>query len=116
MKKTVDEIRNIAEKYQEKYDIVGIRTQDNPFKLGTTKDFSPIWKDGEETDEIADGVIATKIDSELVAAHTDDAFRLCGMSYFGDYVAIVAGYEYSYSEDEDGEVIIHDPVVVEILT
>ena len=34
--------------------------------------------------------------------------------YYGNYVAVIAGNSWDYGED-DGEIVIHDPTVIEIL-
>ena len=34
--------------------------------------------------------------------------------YYGDYVAVIAGNAWDYGEDA-GEIVIHDPIVIEIL-
>lgn len=34
--------------------------------------------------------------------------------YYGDYVAVIAGNSWDYGEDS-GEIVIHDPIVIEIL-
>ena len=35
-------------------------------------------------------------------------------SDYGDYVAVIAGNSWDYGEDS-GEIVIHDPIVIEIL-
>lgn len=34
--------------------------------------------------------------------------------YYGDHVAVIAGNSWDYGEDA-GEIVIHDPIVIEIL-
>lgn len=34
--------------------------------------------------------------------------------YYGDYVAVIAGNAWDYGEDAE-EIVIHDPIVIEIL-
>ena len=82
------------------YEIVGIRVQDKPFELG---EVSHVWDDGEDTGEELDGVCAIKFDMAK-NSHL----------YSGDHVAVLAGNRYSFGEDP-GEIIIEDPVVVEVL-
>lgn len=85
------------------YEVVGIRVQDKPFELGEMSHVSHVWDDGEDTGEELDGVCAIKFDMAK-NSHL----------YFGDHVAVLAGNRYSFGEDP-GEIIIEDPVVVEVL-
>lgn len=101
---TVEEIREIAEKYSMDYEKVCIRTQEVPFELGEMTHESSVWVDGEETDETLGGVCATDCNSSRVKCHLDG-------TYYRDYAAIVCGNDYEYGEDE-GEIILHDAVVV----
>lgn len=84
------------------YEYVGVRVQDVPFALGEVDHLSHVWDDGDDTGVELDGLCATKID------------RLGHEMYYGDYVAIICGNEASYGED-DGEIIIQDPIVVKII-
>ena len=101
---TVEEIKEIAEKYSMDYEKVCIRTQEVPFELGEMTHESSVWVDGEETKETLGGVCATDCNSRCVKCHVDG-------TYYGDYAAIVCGNDYEYGEDE-GEIILHDAVVV----
>jgi len=89
--------------YHEMYDAVGLRVQDVPFELGACDHVSRVWDDNEETEIELAGLCALMV---------GDIHRMD--NYFGDHVAIVCGYEYEYGEDI-GEIIICDPVVVEII-
>lgn len=107
---SVDLIRDIAEKYLDEYNVVGIRTQDVPFELGAIYHNSLVWIDGEMTGEELPGICATEIlrsPDRLLSMHING-------TYYGNYVAIICGNSYSWGQD-DGEIIIEDPVVVEIL-
>lgn len=113
---TVNQIKQIAEKYIAKYDIVAIRTQEVPYTVGELNHKSSIWIDGEETSEKLNGVSATNInayDINSLKMHSCENTPYSGF-YFGDYQAIICGNDYTIGEDA-GEVIIHDPIVVEII-
>lgn len=96
----IDEIAN--ELFYD-YEIIGVRVQEEPFELGEMDHRSHIWVDGDDTGEELNGVCVIKHDA---LKYADD--------YFGNHIAIVAGNRYTYGEDP-GEVILEDPVVVEIL-
>lgn len=85
------------------YEIVGIRVQEVPFELGEMHHCSHVWVDGDDTEEELDGVSILRADRAEMARH-----------YYGNHVAIVAGNGYTYGED-DGEIVLRDPVVVEVL-
>lgn len=113
---TISEIKAIAKKYKNEYEIVAIRTQDiDPFELGEMDHESKVWEEGEETEEYIGGICATDIESSGVRMHSSeyDQVAYCGY-YFGEYQAIIGGNRYKLGED-DGEVIIFDPIVLEII-
>ena len=111
---SVIEIKEIAKKYKGKYEVIAIRTQDiAPFELGEMDHESKVWEDGEESDEGIGGLCATSIDSSGIKMHSSEYDHWSGF-YFGDYQAIIGGNHYELGED-DGEVIIQDPVVLEII-
>ena len=110
---TVDEIRAIAEKYMDDYEVIAIRTQNVPFELGEMTHESKVWDDGDETEESLNGICATNIKNSAVDMHSSDHTTYRGY-YDGEYQAIIAGNYYSYGED-NGEIIISDPIVVEII-
>lgn len=99
----IEKIRELEKEYSWDYEQVCIRVQGVPFELGEMEHQSSVWVDGDETDERLDGI------STLSVKYAQNA-----EFYFGDHLAIVAGNEYSYGQDA-GEVIIRDPVVLEIL-
>lgn len=99
----IEKIRELEKEYSWDYEQVCIRVQEVPFELGEMDHQSSVWVDGDETDEQLDGI------STLSVKYAQNA-----EFYFGDHLAIVAGNEYSYGQDA-GEVIIRDPVVLEIL-
>lgn len=91
----------------------GVRTQDEPFEMGAMDHVSHVWVDGEETDEELDGVSVTDIDSRKLRMHCDDYNALEGR-YAGSHCAIIAGNRAEMGEDE-GEIVIQDPVVIYII-
>ncbi len=107
-------IKELAETYLSEYGFVGIRTQEQPFELGDINHLSVVWEDGEETEEELDGISVTDIRSKYVAMHADNKKDGLDGFYYGDHVAIIAGYSAEGGGDE-GELIIKDAVVVEIL-
>lgn len=112
---TIKELRAMADQYSGDYNYVGVRTQEEPFELGEMEHVSSVWADGNETDEELNGICVTDLNTPFDSAlrmHTDSD-PLCGF-YFGDHKAIIAGDSAEYGEDP-GEIIISDPVVVEIV-
>lgn len=99
-----NEAKEIAKRFMYDYEKIAIRVQDVPFSLGPMDHCSHVWVDGEETEYTLDGVCAQDI-STIDRYHN---------GYYGEYVAIVAGNEYTYGEDS-GEVIINDAVVIAVL-
>ena len=112
MKPTIEQIRQAAERFADEYEVVGIRTQEQPFELGEIDHVSAVWCDGEETDEELDGICATNVNSKRIDMHSDTPDVFHGF-YYGDYTALVAGNSYSIGADE-GEIIIRDAEVVYI--
>lgn len=110
-KPTEKEIRNIASKFEDQYNIVGVRTQEHPFKLGPIKHSSKVWENGNETKKTLPGISVTDIDSNAVNMHTPNYKR---SYYSGGYTAIIAGNHYEPGEDQ-GEKIVADPVVVALV-
>ena len=96
--------KEVAEELFYDYEKFGIRTQEVPFSVGSMDHVSHDWIDGDETEDELNGVCAQDVDT--IEKYNNE--------YFGNYVAIIAGNEYEYGED-DGEIIIRDPVVVRIL-
>lgn len=85
------------------YDFVGIRVQEEEFELGEIAHVSKVWIDGVETEEELDGICVINIKDIKNAS-----------DYFGDHAAIICGDE-ALCGDDYGELIISDPVVVEII-
>lgn len=98
------EVMERIEDYAWDYEVVGIRTQSRAFELGAISHLSHVWDDGNDTGVELDGICVVDVRSLKQAC-----------SYFGDHVAIIGGNSYEYGEDA-GEIIIHDPVVIEILS
>ena len=109
---TIKELRAMAEKYTDRYQYVGVRTQEEPFELGEVGHRSSVWVDGDETTSELNGLSATDINSRALRMHTDSD-PIYGF-YFGDHKAIVAG-DFAERGEDPGEIIISDPVVVEII-
>ena len=106
MKVTDEMIRRVKELADDlcyDYEVVGIRVQEIPFSLGEMDHRSHIWDDGEDTGEELSGVSVIRSDKAELSK-----------TYYGDYVAVLAGNSYTYGED-DGEIVIEDAVVVEVL-
>lgn len=110
---TVQNILEAAQKYTNDYEIIGIRTQEEPFELGRINHTSHIWDNGDDTGDTLDGISATIINSQAIIMHSDEHTYFSGF-YFGNHKAIIGGNRFEYGED-DGELIIKDPVVVGIL-
>ena len=106
--KMIDRINSMIENLHDEYEYVGIRTQEEPFELGEMDHVSHIWVDGDDTGEELGGVSALSLTSKTI-----DWAKLAS-TYYGDHVAIICGYSASFGDD-DGEIIIEDPEVVEII-
>lgn len=96
-------VKQAAEELHYDYERVGIRVQEVPFELGEMTHCSHVWDDGEDTGVELSGVCV--LDSGRAELFD---------RYFGDHIAIIAGNEYEYGED-DGEIILKDAVVIDIL-
>ena len=105
-KEFIERLNTMAQELFYEYEVIGIRVQEEEFQLGEMDHVSHIWDDGEDTGEELDGVCA---DSSTEA---DRVFQM--LDCYGDHVAIIAGNDYSWGQDY-GEIIIRDPVVVEVL-
>lgn len=110
---TINEIRKIAEKYEDEYEYVAIRTQEEPFEIGVIEHVSSLWDNGDETEVKLNGISGTMVKSEAVQMHCDKGYRYG--HYFGDHHAIICGNRAEYGDDV-GEVVISDAVVVEVLS
>ena len=102
-------LKEVAEELYYDYEVVAIRVQDPEFELGEIDHKSHVWVDGDETDEELDGVCGIR--SDMAERVFNSSFSCV---YPGEHVAIIAGNCYTGGEDR-GEVIIEDPVVVEVL-
>lgn len=98
----IAEIKQKMEDYRWDYEYVGLRVQEVEFQLGKMDHVSKVWIDGHETEEELSGVCATMADD------------ITANDYFGEHAAIIAGYSMEYGVDI-GEIIIADPVVVDII-
>lgn len=102
-KEMIDRVKEMAEDPFRDYYYIGIRVQDVPFELGEMNHMSHVWVDGDDTGEELNGV------SVLLGAYADLANQ-----YFGDHIAIVAG-DSGESGEDDGEIVLSDAQVIEIL-
>lgn len=100
-------VEDIASSALYEYEAVGVRVQDVPFALGPMAHRSHVWYNGDDTGEELPGVSAMRWDSINEAQRNG--------YYYGDHVAVIAGNSWDYGEDA-GEIVIHDPIVIEILT
>ena len=101
----VERVKGIANGLD--YDYIGFRVQEVPFSRGEMNHRSHVWDDGNDTGEELDGVCALDVRSMF--------FRPSRYGeYIGDYAAIVAGNYAEYGVDA-GEIVISDPVVVEVI-
>ena len=106
-------IKQIAQvvypRYQDQYDYIGIRIQDHTYDVqvgDTLTHLSNVWIDGEMFDNPLDGVCA-------VSAAQAIRYPLRHGSYSGNVALVLGSYHASYGED-DGEIIMDRPVVLEI--
>lgn len=110
---TINEIKAIFEDLEQNgaLAIYGIRTQDEEFEPEgeAMTHLSHIWDNDDDTGDTLDGVCASTAD--FIEMH--DQSRGFGY-YMGEHCAIIGGNHYSYGED-DGEIIITDPVVIKII-
>lgn len=98
-------VKEIAADPYREYEHIGIRVQDeHQFELGVLNHVSNIWEDGDDTGVELPGVCVIRADRAELAN-----------TYYGDHVAIIGGNHIEYGED-DGELIICDPVVLEVIS
>lgn len=102
----IQRVEDIASSALYEYEAVGVRVQDVPFAPGPMAHRSHVWDNGDDTGEELPGVSAMRWDSI-------DAAQRNGY-YYGDHVAVIASNSWDYGEDA-GEIVIHDPIVIEIL-
>ncbi len=103
---SIKKVEGLADELRWEWGAVGIRTQEEPFAPGPIDHVSHVWIDGEDTGEELEGICAIEIGALKWAA--------LASRYYGRHVAIVCGDSCSWGEDE-GEIIIQNPVVVEVL-
>lgn len=100
----INRVKEMAADIYREYEYIGLRVQDDvPFELGDLVHHSHVWDDGDDTGIELDGVCVLRADYAHLANN-----------YFGDHVAIIGGNFVEYGEDV-GELIISDPVVLEVL-
>ena len=107
---TIRQLAELGKKYQDDYEYVGIRVQEQAFELGPIYHCSNVWDDGEMTEIELNGICTIDID------HVEGAMYKLGKCeywpYRGYHVAVIVGNRATYGEDL-GELVIEDPVVVE---
>ena len=93
----------------------GVRCCDDDLARGDKVPASRVWDDGEPTDEMLAGASCLKVAHDGIGpAHIlDHLARLS--SYVGDHVYLVGGHYASYGED-DGEIVIEDAVVIDVIS
>lgn len=99
-------VEDIASSALYDHEAVGVRVQDVPFSPGSMSHRSHVWDNGDDTGEELPGVSTMRWDSINEAQRHG--------YYYGDHVAVIAGNSWDYGEDA-GEIVIHDPIVIEIL-
>ncbi len=105
IKKHINEIK--AKNFDYGFDYIGIRVQEEPAIEGILNHQSVQWTNGEETDEKLNGVCAINVN--------DDVNHLINyQGYHGDWLLLLGSNNIEYGED-DGEIIMIDPYVIEIL-
>ena len=105
----INRLKDVAEDLFYEYEAVAIRVQETPFSLGEINHVSHVWIDGEDTGKVLNGICG------ISAEHAEEVFKSpFAVQYFGDHAAIIAGNHYEFGEDF-GEIIISDPVVVDII-
>ena len=104
-----DLTRRFVEKW-EKWTWYGVRCCDDLLSVGDTVPNSRVWDDGEPTDEMLDGASCIKVAHDGIGPELFDMVS----SYVGEHVYLIAGHYASYGED-DGEIIIRDAVVVDVI-
>ena len=99
-KQFIAKVREVVEENEldSKYGCIGIRVQEEPFKLGEMTHVSHVWDDGDDTGIELNGVCATTIS----ARHFPE--------YSGHHGALVVGNHCEIGEDE-GELVIEDATV-----
>ena len=102
----IQRVEDIAASALYDYEAVGVRVQDVPFATGPMSHHSHVWDDGDDTGVELPGVSVMRWDAIREAQQHG--------YYYGNYVAVIAGDSWDYGEDA-GEIVIHDPVVIEIL-
>jgi len=118
MSTSIKKIREIAHnvywKYGGEYWNVGIRVQDSDYgqSVGETiNHVSRVWDDGNQTDELLDGV--SVIDAFILTNHPEGRFDYI-TAYDGD-VILILGYDDGHGGEDYCEVVAKDAVILEII-
>ena len=110
--KSFKEIYEIAQKVKDNnnFDFIGVRVQEDfNEKIGdilTHRSF--VWVDGEETEELLNGVCA------IDANRLNPTYAMSNGSYSGDVVLILGCDDCERGEDV-AEIIINNPVIIDII-
>lgn len=122
MKKVVDiKFIEIDEERALKAHHIGIRFDDNEYKMGDDLENSRNWVDGNWTDEELDGTCAVNVgeawsydDLDELKETAIDRINMNGAGYLGQYEYLIAGYSSEIGED-DCEIIIKGAEVIGII-
>lgn len=91
-----DDVKEKIEDLRFTYEYVGVRFQDQPFKLGAIERNSRVWFDCDDTGIELDGLCAVHIDKIDLLGQYD--------GYCGDHCAIICGNRATWGEDP-GEIV-----------
>lgn len=107
--KTIKEIANSILSKNYEFDYVGIRIQEELFgeEIGQELNFkSYVWDDGNQTDELLNGICA-------INAKTAKRLNFIG-GYMGRHI-LVLGCDYVEYGNDSEEIIMNNPIVLDIL-
>lgn len=102
----------------DEHDVIGLRGMDEPAEIGEVLPPSRVWADNEPTEHLLNGTSAVRVilherGADDPDAAVDAAIRLAA-AYPYEHWVVIGSTHYSYGEDE-GEVVMVDPVVVAAL-
>lgn len=107
------QITEIAKKVMEQnydFDHIGLRVQESDHGTSAGEEIEHLsrhWIDGDMTDDEIDGICA--IDARSAAKRV-----LKFGAYMGNVVLVLGSNRRAYGED-DGEIIMHNPIVLDII-
>jgi hypothetical protein len=95
----------------------GLRTTEEPLKVGERPPRSRVWDNGDPTDEDLPGTSAVRI-REATPEAVKKAFRYAGIggdgpngTYFGKHVSLLKGYDTGVPGVDYEEIVMDEPVV-----